>query len=122
MTSCIFRATLLLQAITAAGVIGFAAPASVALAQGNQGQNAESGAAASKPGSVGGVVVQAPPKPSSIPPDKKAAFDAEAARRKAWQKYRGTTPTPTATTAATAGVSASTRAEDYPGLRSLASH
>jgi hypothetical protein len=34
----IFRATLRLQAIAVAGVIGFAAPTSMALAQGGQGE------------------------------------------------------------------------------------
>jgi hypothetical protein len=132
MKSRIFRATLLLQAIAVAGVIGVAAPASVALAQGNQaqggqaqgGQGAKSGskAAAPKPGSVGGVVVQAPPKPSTIPADKKAALDAAAAKRKAWQKYRNTTAPASAPGSATAGASASARAEDYPGLHNMASH
>jgi hypothetical protein len=120
MKSRIFRATLLLQAITVAGVIGFAAPASVALAQGSQGAKSESSAAASKPGSVAGVVVQAPPKLNRIPPAKKAALDAEAAKRKAWKKYRDTTPTATARGSASAGASA--QAENYPGLHSLVSH
>ena len=118
MKSCIFRAPLLLRAITVAGAIGFAAPASVALAQGRQGEKSESSAAASKPGIVGGVVVQAPPKLDRIPPAKKAALDAEAAKRKAWQKYRTTIPAPTA--GADAGAPA--QAENYPGLHSLASH
>jgi hypothetical protein len=122
MKSCVFRATKLLQAITVVGAIGFAAPASVALAQGaSQGQKSESSAAASKPGSVGGVVVQAPPKLNKIPPEKKKAFDAEVAKREAWQKYRQA-PAATATTGATAGVSATARAENYPGLRSMGSH
>jgi len=120
MKSCIFRVPLLLQAITIAGAIGFAAPASVALAQGSQGEKSERSAAASKPGSVAGVVVQAPPRLNRIPPDKKPALEAEAAKRKAWQKYRKTTPAPTAPAAAAAGASA--QAENYPGLHSLASH
>ena len=96
-----------------------AAPASVALAQGSQGQKSESSAAASKPGSVGGVVVQAPPKLKGVPPDKKAAMDAEAARRKHWTKYRKTTPLPASAAPAPATVSAAARAENYPGLHDL---
>jgi hypothetical protein len=65
------------------------------------------------------VVVQAPPKISSIPANKRAALDAEAAKRKAWQKYRSATPAPTSASTPTAGVSASERAEDYPGLHAL---
>lgn len=120
MTSCIFRAPQLIRAITVAGAIGLAAPASMALAQASQGEKNESSAAAPKPGSVGGVVVQAPPKLNSIPPAKKAALDAAAARRKAWQKYRTTTPAPTAATGADAG--APPQAENYPGLHNMASH
>jgi hypothetical protein len=66
------------------------------------------------------VVVQAPPKLDKIPADKKAALDAQAAKRKAWKKYRTAPPTGTATGAATPGASAN--AENYPGLHSLASH
>jgi hypothetical protein len=88
--------------------------------QASQAQKSESSAAASKPGSVSGVVVQAPPKLDRIPPDKKAALDAEAAKGKAWKKYRNTTPPATVT--AKAGVGASSRAENYPGLHTLDSH
>jgi hypothetical protein len=128
MKSCIFRANLPLQAIAVAGAIGFAAPASVALAQGTQGQGSqsqkgESSAAASKPpGNVSGVVVQPAPKLNKIPPAKKAALDAEAAKRKTWQTYRNTTAPASAPARATPGMSASARAENYPGLRSLPSH
>ena len=115
MKSCISPATLLLRAIAVVGAIGLAAPASAA--QGRHGEKTASRVAASKPGSVAGVVVQAPPKSNKIPPEKKAAFDAEAAKRKAWQEYRDTTPSPTLTLAA--GVSASARAENYPGLHTL---
>jgi hypothetical protein len=122
MKSCIFRATLLVQAVAVAGAIGFAAPASVALAQGSQGGKSESKAAASKSGSVAGVVVEAPPKLDRIPPAKKAALDAEAAKRKTWKKYRSAAPAATSAAAATATTTASARAENYPGLHSLASH
>lgn len=120
MKTCTVRATLLLQAIAVAGVIGFAAPASVALAQDSP--NAKSGrsAAASKPSSVGGVVVEAPSKRDTIPPKKKAALDAAAAKRKAMQKYRNAAPV--ATVGQNAGVSAEARAGNYPGLRSAAAH
>lgn len=120
MKSCIFRAPQRLLAIALAGAIGLAAPASVALAQGGQGEKGERSAAASKPGSVAGVVVQAQPKLSRIPPAKRAALDAEAAKRRAWQKYHQAAPAPTAR--ADAGVSATARAENYPGLHSLGSH
>ena len=115
MKSCNSPATLLLRAIAVVGAIGLASPASAA--QGRHGVKTASSAAASKRGSVAGVVVQAPPKSNKNPPEKKAAFDAEAAKRKAWQKYRNTTPSPTPTL--TAGVSASARAENYPGLHTL---
>lgn len=122
MRSCMSWTGLRLGAIVVAGAIGLASPASVALAQASHGGDSANSAKsasstpASKPGSVSGVVVQAPPK-SKIPPDKRAAFDAEAAKRKAWQAYRGGAPVakPTMTT----GVSASARAENYPGLHTL---
>jgi hypothetical protein len=106
-----------------AGALGVAAP-SVALAQGAPAAKSESHAAASKPGGVAGVVVQAPPKTTRIPPDKKAAFDAAAAKRKAWKRYRATTPTPTVAAGATSPASetAAARAENYPGLHTLGSH
>jgi hypothetical protein len=117
MTSCISPPKLLLRVIVVAGAIGSAAPASVALAQGSHGGKSASSAAASKPGSVAGVIVQAPPKSNKIPPEKKAGFDAEATKRKAWQKYRATIPAPRPVL--TAGASASARAENYPGLHTL---
>jgi len=115
MKSSIFQATLILPAIAVAGAIGFAAPASV-----QAGQSAKSASSAAEPATVHGVVVQAP-KPNGIPPEKKAALDAQAAKRKAWTKYR-TAPTATATSAAPGTTSASTRAGNYPGLHDLASH
>lgn len=122
MKSCIFRATQLLQAIAIAGAILFAAPASVALAQGGQGGKSESSATESKPRSVPDVVVQAPPKLNGVPPEKKAALNAEAAKRKAWNTYRKTAPAAPATATAPATASASSKAENYPGLHNLASH
>jgi hypothetical protein len=128
MKSCILRANLVLQTIVLAGTIGFAAPASVSLAQGSQGhgsqsQKSKSSAVASKPpGSVSGVVVQPAPKGNKIPPAKRTALDAEAAKRKAWQSYRDS-PTPaSAPASASPGMSASARAENYPGLHDLPSH
>lgn len=122
MKSSIFQASLILPALAVAGAIGFAAPASMAWAQGAHGAKSASSAKASEPATVPGVVVQAP-KPNGIPPEKKAALDAKAAKRKAWSKYR-TAPAPTAaaTTAAPGTTSASTRAGNYPGLHDLASH
>jgi len=80
-------------------------------------EKSASSPAASKPGSVPGVVVQAPSKRSTVPPKKKAAFDAEAAKRKTWQRYRAT---PAPTPAQSAGVDAEARAENYPGLHTRA--
>jgi hypothetical protein len=114
MKSSLLRATLLLPAITLAGVAGFALPSPRAVAQVSQGEKPEDGAAAPKPGSVGGVIVQAPRPPSKlqdIPADKKAEFDQEAAKNEAWKRYRQSTP-PLAD--GTLG-----QAKDYPGLQSL---
>lgn len=108
------RTALLLPAFTVAVAIGFTLSPSMAVAQAGQSEKAEEGAAASKPGSVGGVVVQAPRPPSKvegIPPDKAAAFDEQAAKNEAWKRYRKSTP-PLA--AGTLG-----QADDYPGLQSL---
>jgi len=106
MKSSIFRAALRLSAIALAGVVATAAPA---LAKGAKPEAA-----------VPGVVVQAPAKASPIPPAKRAAFDAEVARRKAWKKYRSATAAKPASGGP--GVSATARAEDYPGLHELARH
>jgi hypothetical protein len=130
MKTCMFRALRRLQAFTLAGVIGFATPAAVALAQGSQGGGNQAGssqggksetsAAASKSSTVGGVVVQSPHKRNMIPPEKRAAFDAEAAKQKSWQKYRSATPSPTPGGAP--GVSATARTKGYPGLHSVDSN
>ena len=119
MKSILLRAALLGPAITLAGVAGFALPSSMAAAQVNQGEASPGektgdAAAAQQPGSVGGVVVEAPRPPSKlreIPPDKKAAFDAEAAKSEAWQRYRQSRPP---LSAGTLG-----QADDYPGLQTL---
>ena len=73
--------------------------------------------AASEPSTVPGVVVQPAPKPSTMSVKKKAALDAEAAKRKAWKNYRAA---PAPTPGRTAGVSAEARAENYPGLHARA--
>ena len=115
------------QVIAVATAIGFALPASVALAQApvpapvDQGasQNVspngkpDSDAAVAKPASVGGVIVQAPrPEPEAqIPADKRAAFDEEVAKSEAWKRYRKSIP-PT-------NVGTLEQADDYPGLQSL---
>jgi hypothetical protein len=119
---------LLHQAIAIAGAIGLALPGSAAVAQVSQGESqsgpdasqsvspsdkAGSEAAAAKPASVGGVVVQAPrPEPQAeIPADKRAAYDAEVAKREAWKRYRKSMPPLSAGTLE--------QADDYPGLQSL---
>jgi hypothetical protein len=121
MRSSIRRTALLLPAIAIA--IGFAIPASTAVAQASQdtktqdtkaqGDNSKSGAAASTPGSVGGVVVPGRRRTlPTVPADKKAAYDAEAAKAEAWKKYRKSMPPASAGTIG--------QAADYPGLNSLA--
>lgn len=119
MKSGMLRITLFLPAIAFAGAIGLSlrpstAVAQAAQAQGAQGEKAEEQAAGSKPASVGGVIVQAPrpeSKVQQIPPDKKAAFDEEAAKDEAWKRYRKSTPP---LSDGTLG-----QAKDYPGLQSL---
>jgi hypothetical protein len=122
MRACAFRVRLCLQAIAVVAAIGFAAPASVAFAQPHQAGKAKPAAPASKANDVTGVVVQAPRKPDAIPPHKRAAFDAEAAKQKAWQDYRSAPPTPTATATASARPGHSPKTGNYPGLHSLTSH
>ncbi len=118
MKSYLLRKALLLPAITVAGAIAFALPASVAFAQDSQtpkteNSSAESGAPAPAPGSVGGVVVQAPGRSSlqRIPPDEEAAFDQEVAKAEAWKRYRRSIPPLAAGTLA--------QARGYPGLQTL---
>jgi hypothetical protein len=119
MKFCSFRGAFRLLVAAVAGAAGFAAPASIGLAQDNQGAKHESGAAASKPPhTVSGVVVQAPPKPNKIPPHKRAAFDAEAANRNAWTSYRASASAPTGKQV----IGASPQTGDYPGLNKLGSH
>jgi hypothetical protein len=133
MKSCIFRAAV----IAVAFATGVAAPGSMAFAQGSQGQGSPGqgaqgaqgakspdgkshGAAPAKP--VSGVTVQAPPKRETIPPAKKAALDAQAAKRKRWNAYRDATTPTSAPGAASPGASASAMAGNYPGLHDAASH
>jgi hypothetical protein len=120
---------LLHRVIAVAAVIGFALPASAALAQAGQvaspgagpsesqnvspDGNPESDAATAKPASVGGVIVQAP-RPEAQPPipaDKRAAYDAEVAKSEAWKRYRKSIPS--------TNVGTLEQADDYPGLQSL---
>ncbi|MEO6339735.1 MAG: hypothetical protein ABIO39_06845 [Caulobacteraceae bacterium] len=101
---------MLLPGIVLAGLIGVTLPASVAVAQVSQTPNAQAVAPAQDTPSVSGVVVQAPPKLPQIPPDKKAAFDEEAAKQEAWKKYRESFPP---MSDGTLGI------KDYPGLHSL---
>jgi hypothetical protein len=125
MKSCIFRAAAIAVALAA----GVAAPGSVAFAQGGQAQGGQAqggqdgkshGAAPAKP--VSGVTVEAPPKRETIPPAKKAAMDAAAAKRKTWQNYRNATTPASAPGAANPGMSASAMAGNYPGLHDAAAH
>jgi hypothetical protein len=122
MKAWMFRATPLFRAITLAAVISVAAPASVALAQDSQGGQSASGTAdpqpaGSKPEDVSGVVVEAPKKLDTIPPAKRAAFDAEAAKRKASTTYRSAPPTATAAAGAAGTAPAGSQAGTYPGLK-----
>jgi hypothetical protein len=117
-----FRATPLFRTITLAAVIGVAAPASVVLAQDSQGAKSASGVAApqpagSKPEDVGGLVVEAPKKVDTIPPAKRAAFDAEAAKRQASTTYRSAPPTATVPAGAAGTAPAGSQAGPYPGLK-----
>jgi hypothetical protein len=125
MKSCIFRLGPRLLVVTVVGAIGLAAPVSAAFAQAAQANKVtqdskpKSNTAASTPASVSGVIVEAPePLDKKIPPDKRAAFDAEAADKKAWSDYRATAaPAP-----APKGPGASPQTENYPGLRELVPH
>ena len=118
MESCSSTAALLLRVMAVAGAVGLASPASEALAQAGQAGNPAGASTGAKLANAPGVTVQAPPR-TRIPPRKKAGLDAEAAQRKAWETYRATTPAPSPGSTAAAGVSASTRAENYPGLHTL---
>ena len=125
MKSCIFRLGPRLLVVTVVGAIGLAAPVSAAFAQaaqdskGTQDSKPKSNTAASTPDSVSGVIVEAPaPLDKRIPPDKRAAFDAEAANKEAWTTYRATAaPAP-----APKGPGASPQTENYPGLREVVPH
>jgi hypothetical protein len=120
-----------LRTLAAAGAVGLAMAASMALAQTNTSGSGDSGAGAANPnkgggagaaagapapGSVSGVTVEAPPRPdhAQIPPDKKAAYDAEVAKAEAWKSYRGSLPP---LSDGTFG-----QAKDYPGAQSLLPH
>lgn len=96
-------------ALLAVGALGLALTGSAAWAQADH----QDGAAGANQSNTGAVVVQAPrshPAVSvGIPPDKVAAFDAEAAENEAWQTYRTSAPPlDTGTLDLT---------KDYPGLR-----
>jgi hypothetical protein len=119
MKSSMFRATARSLAVAAVGAIGFAATASVAFAQGDPGGKSGSSVAAPTPGTVPGVVVEPGPKlHNRIPPHKRAAFDAEAAHRKAWSQYRGTV----AAAPPPKGPGSGPQTENYPGLSNLSQH
>ena len=97
-------------AFLAVGVLGLALTGSAACAQTD---HKDAAAGAANQSNTGAVVIQAPrPRPAvgvGIPPDKVAAFDAEAAKNEAWQAYRTSTPPLDTRTL--------DLAKDYPGLR-----
>jgi hypothetical protein len=111
-----------IRTLAVVGVLGLALPAPVAMAQtskddsgaGAANQNkGDSAAGPANPGSVSGVIVEAPPRPDhpQIPPDKKAAYDAEVAKAEAWKSYRqGIPPLSDGTIG---------QSKDYPGLQNL---
>jgi hypothetical protein len=123
----VLRKPPILLVISAVSTAGLALSASAALAQANpaasndgaaaaanqtKSDNGNGGPGASNQDSVSGVVVQAPSQAGPpIPPDKKAAFDAEVAKQEAWKRYRQSTPPASAGTIG--------QSDDYPGLRSL---
>lgn len=115
-----FRTAVLLPAIAVAGAIGFALPASVAVAsQGDKTQSektqGDAAASKSKPASVGGVVVQGSRRRlNTVPPDKAAAFDDEVAKSESWKRYRKSTPPASASTLE--------QGKDYPGAQNLLPH
>jgi hypothetical protein len=125
MKSCISWLGPRLLVVAVVGAIGLAAPASAAVAQaaqdskGTQDSKPKCTAAASTPDSVSGVIVEAPePLDKRIPPDKRAKFDAEAADKEAWTKYRATAaPAP-----APKSPGASPQTENYPGLHEVVPH
>jgi len=105
----------------AAGALALMLPAPMAQAQAapapGQATAGQAGAdvrpAAATSSTLPGVTVEAPPRPEHpvIPPDKKAAFDNEAAKAETWRKYREATPP---LSDGTLG-----QAKGYPGLQSL---
>ncbi|MGZ3364735.1 MAG: hypothetical protein ACXWKY_08475 [Caulobacteraceae bacterium] len=114
MKACVMRMALRVPAIAVAGVIGCVLPASMAAAQTSPAPKTESNTPADKPGTVGGLVVQAPRPPSklgAVPPEKAAGYDKEAAKSEAWKRYRKSRPP---LSAGTLG-----QADDYPGLQTL---
>jgi hypothetical protein len=75
---------------------------------------AQAGPTASQANSVEGVDVTAPRGPSplaDIPPEKRAAYDAEVAKQKAWQDYRRSMPRLTD--------NPNDDGKDYPGVQAL---
>ena len=103
--------------------LGLASASAAALAQSQPDQpvavpeqtaaGAQPDAPAAQPSSVEGVTVNARARTDlgRIPPEKKAAFDAEAATDKAWRDYRRSTPPLTN--------NPNDDSKDYPGLQSL---
>lgn len=111
------RTVLFVHAAAMAGAMALALSGAPVLAQSGQASPNGATAGPTKPaGDVSGVVVQAPRRRAKfpIPPDKKAAYDAEAAKSEAWKTYRKSTPP------AAAGPLAESK--DYPGLQELVPH
>jgi hypothetical protein len=118
MKPCISRGTPRPWKLAAAGALGLALSAPAASAQTPSDQADRTGddvrpAAAPNDASLPGVIVPGPQRPDHpvIPPDKKAAFDNEAAKAETWRKYRQATPP---LSDGTLG-----QAKGYPGLQSL---
>jgi hypothetical protein len=112
----VFLPALSCSTLLAVFALGLASAAQAqAQAQNDQDKPAaasEPGAAASKPGSVEGVTVNAPPPLAArlgVPPEKAAEYAAEAAQNKAWSDYRKSTPPVTS--------DPNDQSKDYPGLQ-----
>lgn len=124
---CVIPGSQLLQTIAIASAVALAGGVTVAAAQGSPGKGGQSAktqrsaAAPQPPSTVSPVIVQPKPKAEKISPAKKAALEAEAKKRKAWQSYRNA-PVPTSAPGrGTSGVTASEMTGNYPGLSNLPS-
>jgi hypothetical protein len=106
------RCRLMGSALFALGLASAAATAQAQTEQGAPPSTPEPIAAPTNPNPVAGVTVEAPTRRSgvrAIPPDKAAAFDAEAAKDEAFRKYRQSTPPLAA--------DPNDQSKDFPGLQ-----